>query len=448
MPDQQSVLDDNLIKQIFNQLNLGVVKFVQKLNVGFSNDVYSVDDKYILKVCKSTEDEINLGKEVYLCKLFKDIVPAPKVIAFDTSKKFLDRHFIIYQKIAGENLYTQWHLYDDTQRKNIIKQICGMLKEINSISYVDFAQKFNIDVNVGWEDNINNRINDWLDKIAEKQILSLDVMYKIRQYLNKNKDVLKEQEMALTYWDVHFDNFLVHDAKIVGMLDFERTEIASIDYALDIIRRTVSFPKKYASEESEKYIVDDDYKNLMEWYKDYYPELFDFKNLDKRLDIYSIERRLGDIYYYPEATEPRQDLEKLINYQKEIYVDPRHTEHAFDLPFWRDNEKLWALKVPAEEMNINELLWILDIPFWEDADGNIVITPNEVMADPKKYQMHWDKIQSANTSFPIDIMKNKNGKWLTLDGLHRLVKIVINGGKTIQVRKIPPELIHLTAKEE
>ncbi|MDO8617748.1 MAG: hypothetical protein Q7N87_02575 [Candidatus Uhrbacteria bacterium] len=134
--------------------------------------------------------------------------------------------------------------------------------------------------------------------------------------------------------------------------------------------------------------------------------------------------------------------------KKKIYVDPRHDEHAFDLPFWRDNEKLWALKVPVEEIEINELLWIFDVPFWEDKDGNIVITPNEVIRDLDKYPDHRDRIKNSNTSHPLDIMKNKKGEWLTLDGLHRLVKLFLEGKKTVRVRKIPPELIHLTARDE
>lgn len=133
---------------------------------------------------------------------------------------------------------------------------------------------------------------------------------------------------------------------------------------------------------------------------------------------------------------------------KAIYVDPKHKEHAFDLPFWRDNQKLWALKVPVEKMSINELLWILDVPFWEDDRGNIVITPNEVINNPDKYPSHRDRIAAADTSYPIDIMKNKKGKWLTLDGLHRLAKLAIEKAPTVKVRKIPPELIHLTARDE
>ena len=133
---------------------------------------------------------------------------------------------------------------------------------------------------------------------------------------------------------------------------------------------------------------------------------------------------------------------------KEIYVDPRHKEYSFALWFWRDNKKLWALDVPVEEMDIDEFLWILDIPFWEDKDGNIVITPNEVINNLDKYPYHRDKIKNSDTFYPIDIMKNKKGKWLTLDGLHRLVKMFLNKESKIRVRKIPSKLIHLTKRDE
>jgi len=139
---------------------------------------------------------------------------------------------------------------------------------------------------------------------------------------------------------------------------------------------------------------------------------------------------------------------KSVKPKKEIHVDPRHEEHSFDLPFWRDDRKLWALEVPVEEMNIDELRWIMDVPFWEDDDGNIVITPNEVIQNMDRYPDHRDRIQNADNSFPLDVMKNKKGEWLTLDGLHRLVKQILEGRKTVRVRKIPREIVHLTARDE
>lgn len=133
--------------------------------------------------------------------------------------------------------------------------------------------------------------------------------------------------------------------------------------------------------------------------------------------------------------------------KKDIYVDPRHIEHSFDLPFWRDNKKLWALNVPVEEMDINEFVWMLDIPFWEDDGGSIVITPREVINNPDDYPDHRSKMEKCDTSFPLDIMKNKKGRWCTLDGLHRFVKLFMKEEKFVRVRKIPPEMIHLAAKD-
>lgn len=162
--------------------------------------------------------------------------------------------------------------------------------------------------------------------------------------------------------------------------------------------------------------------------------------------------KLNNWYFYMNESKTNRvecgQNEESEDKKKEIYVDPRHTEHSFDLPFWRDNSKLWALEVPVEEMSIDELRWIMDVPFWEDEDGNIVITPNEVIQNLDKYPDHRDRIQNSDPSFPLDIMKNKKGEWLTLDGLHRLVKEMLDGKIVVRVRKVPPELVHLTARDE
>ncbi len=114
--------------------------------------------------------------------------------------------------------------------------------------------------------------------------------------------------MALTYWDPHFDNFIVRGEKIVGMLDFERTDIMSIDYVLDIVQRMVRRPEKYASEESEQFTKAADYSSLLDWYQEFYPELFDFEDLERRLDIYSISYSLSEIDWYPQAEAAKQEL--------------------------------------------------------------------------------------------------------------------------------------------
>ncbi|MBI4058734.1 hypothetical protein HY404_00685 [Candidatus Microgenomates bacterium] len=118
-------------------------------------------------------------------------------------------------------------------------------------------------------------------------------------------------------------------------------------------------------------------------------------------------------------------------------------EVGFD--FHWSEEKVWALDLPVEEMDISELEWHFDIPFWDKPGGFYDLTPNEVLANPKGYKEEFDRTMKSDLSYPLDIMFWKN-RWLLLDGLHRLVKAKQLGMKTIKVRKIPKEAIPLIRK--
>ncbi|HNZ86355.1 MAG TPA: hypothetical protein PLD95_02010 [bacterium] len=109
-----------------------------------------------------------------------------------------------------------------------------------------------------------------------------------------------------------------------------------------------------------------------------------------------------------------------------------------------DEGKVWKLDEPISEMDIKELEWHFDIPFWcENGDYNL--TPGVVINNPKKHKKEYERIMLCDLKYPLDIMEN-NGKWLLLDGLHRLTKAYIQGNKTVVVRKIPreriPEILH------
>ncbi len=103
-------------------------------------------------------------------------------------------------------------------------------------------------------------------------------------------------------------------------------------------------------------------------------------------------------------------------------------------------EKVWSLNVPTEEMSIDELKWHFDIPFlWENADV-YNLKPQDVIDKPMEHGDEYARTMRADLSHPIDIMENK-GRWLILDGLHRLMKATIQEESTVQVRKIPREKI-------
>ena len=117
-------------------------------------------------------------------------------------------------------------------------------------------------------------------------------------------------------------------------------------------------------------------------------------------------------------------------------------EVGFDFN-WSE-EKVWSLDIPVETISLKELEWHLEVPFWSTMDGYYNLKPSDVIIFPKRYQEEYHKIMKSNLSYPIDIMANK-GRWLILDGLHRLAKAKILKKKKIKVRKIPrskiPEIV-------
>lgn len=304
-------LTDNQIKILFNNIGIGSISEIEPIKVGFSNALYSIDDKYVLKAAKSERDNEYLKREAYLSDLFKDRLPVPAIIQADIINKYLDRVFIIYEKIQGENLYMKWHELGVDERRRLVNTICSYMKIINETPYEEYAKRFKLDTSTSWQGMVLGKINNYLAPIVSQRLLDQDLINKIKAFVNDHKDALSEQRMALTYYDPHFDNFIVSDNRIVGILDFERTEIFSIDYVLDLIKRMVDYPKKYASAEAEQFIIPEDYSGLFNWYKEFYPELFNFKQMDMRLKLYAMAHDLRERLEY-RSSDSEERLRALV----------------------------------------------------------------------------------------------------------------------------------------
>lgn len=129
---------------------------------------------------------------------------------------------------------------------------------------------------------------------------------------------------------------------------------------------------------------------------------------------------------------------------KKIKLPKIIKEVGFDFD-WSE-EKVWRLDIPVEDMDMTELEWHFEIPFWNTPGGYYDLTPNKVLANPEKYKEEFEQTMKVDLSYPLDIMFWK-GRWLMLDGLHRLVKAKKLGLQTVKVRKIPQEAVSLIRKQ-
>jgi len=302
----ETTLTNAQITAIFQEHGLEANE-ISRITVGFTNEIHQVDN-YILKVCVKEENEPQFKKETFLYEALKDKVAVPELVAVDTSKDLINSYYMIYCKIEGEPLASHWHELTNEQRKELIKQFCEQLKLIATFDRAGYARVCHVDPELDWQQHHLAEIRKWKAIVTEKQLFSPEKLQAINEFIDKYQHTLKPQQLAVTYWDVHFDNVLVQNkTDFAGLIDFESVDIVSIDYLLATVRRMVQEPHRYLSLEMEPFANKADYEHLVEWYEEFYPELFDFPDLERRLDLYDLADILRLRVYFPNENTERLD---------------------------------------------------------------------------------------------------------------------------------------------
>ena len=124
---------DKIIDTIIssNKSLFGKNPLVEKINVGFTNTIYCVNDSYIVKVCTDLSNEDNFKREIDFYNLNNQNSFIPKLYYSNISKEIVPYFYEILEKINGVSLFNVWHIYSEEQRENIIKQLCDFIKQMH-----------------------------------------------------------------------------------------------------------------------------------------------------------------------------------------------------------------------------------------------------------------------------------------------------------------------------
>lgn len=275
---------------------------VHRINIGFTNTLYNINNKYIIKICTNINNEEKFKKEITFYNSNKDNNLIPKLFFYDVDKSTIPYMYEVLEKIDGVSLYDVWYKFDETEREKIIRQLCDAMKKFHSNKgkLYDWAKK-TADIYV-----------ELYKKAKETDLFSTEELNLLDEAYNKFSELLKSEEVVLVHNDLHFDNIFYKDSKI-KLIDFERSIYAPKDFELDILYRMIRKPWKFASEDNEKYTKLSDYKNIMGYIEKYYPELIHVNNLYKRLAIYDVVYFLKQYINSPHIDELKQDILKAAN---------------------------------------------------------------------------------------------------------------------------------------
>jgi serine/threonine protein kinase len=288
-----------IIDEIVNKHKIlfGSKPIIKKINIGFTNTIYSINEKYIVKICTNHDNEENFKNEIEFYNNNKFNKNIPKLYYSCINKKEIIYFYEIIEKISGVSLYSIWHKLDEKERQNTIKKLCKIIKSFHKKKYESY----------NWSKYLKERFVKLYLKANELKVFNKEDKETINDAFSKFDDYLFSDDFVLVHNDLHFDNIFYNNGEI-KIIDFERVLIAPRDFELDIYYRMIRNPIKFASEEEEKYIKESDYLNIIKYTKEYYPKLFDIPNLEKRLAIYDMVYYMEQIIEYPHLGELKMNI--------------------------------------------------------------------------------------------------------------------------------------------
>lgn len=247
---------------------------ITEINAGFNNDLFDIDNNYIIKVCGNGKEE-KFEKENQFYIENSNSTNIPKLYKYDNTKTIIDSVYEIISKINGKSLYYYWYKMTEIEREATIKEIIDILKDIHKSKFEPY----------NWTNYIKSQIQDYYKKT--KKYFSTEDQVLIEQSFTKYDNYLKDNKFAFIHNDLHFDNIIKND-KGLYLIDFNDAMIATIDYEFRLLYRCKDMPWKWANSEMDSLQKPEDYQNIDTYIKKYYKEISDIEFLDERMIIYSI----------------------------------------------------------------------------------------------------------------------------------------------------------------
>lgn len=290
-----------------NKNILGPVKNIYEVNAGFNNTLFSVNNKYIIKVCTNKDKENTFDKEYEFYTKNKDNKFIPKLYTYDTSKKYVPYVYEIMEQLPGKTLYYFWYKMTELEREETIKKLITIIKKIHSSKVETFD----------WAKTIKSKVKENIEN--SKELFTNTEYNTIEKSLELYDEYLKDNKFAFIHNDLHFDNIIYHDKKLT-IIDFNDCMIAPIDFEFRQIYACQEKPWKWANTEMDPLQKPKDYKNVFNYVKKYYESLNNIQYLEKRMIIYKILDSSKHLKKY-KSKELINDI--IINTNKLLTVEKR-----------------------------------------------------------------------------------------------------------------------------
>jgi hypothetical protein len=219
------------------------------------------------------------------------------------------KDWMIVERLPGQPLARSWPTMSEQQRHDAVRDIAIKLRAVH----------------------LTQEPPGLLASPASPQVLGLDgeravdtllaALQRARSLANIDASVIQAAILFVTerahliepfdthtlvHGDLTFENVLCHEGKVVALLDFEWSRRVPPDVDLDILLRFCAYPFLHVAPDYEHLASPEEYRLVPWWFRDSYPELFEFPAQLDRMRIYSLAYDVRELLAHPPGVRPNE----------------------------------------------------------------------------------------------------------------------------------------------
>lgn len=280
----------SVVRSICNQEKIAV-ETLRPLSGGQINQVFLVNDQYVIRIGARQDAYLRLQRETSLLQRLAGSLPVPHVYAFGEHD---GQVYQIQQYVSGAKLYQVWGQLAPAQQDQIVSELAGYRKTLASLRFPDFGLYYEAMHHVNWADFITTKFQKTLAEIAALNLrMAPGFLDLAAEYFAMHQTSLAGGAPCLVHGDLWLGNILVEQGHITALLDFEFALQAPQDYELLKIEDFSLYPNDYAEEGDENFCAAD-FAGFCQLLRKHDAALFETPRLRERLNLYHLEAALSD----------------------------------------------------------------------------------------------------------------------------------------------------------
>lgn len=288
-----------ILNILLEDIGLGRNNSYYRINTGFNNMVFSINEEYIVKICHNQDRETNFINEInFYNENNYDFIP--EIITYDLTKNKVPFYYIIQKKIQGSNLYTLWSSLTNEERQRVLNDLLNFMKIIHSkkVEQIDYKNKI-----------VGDYLN-YLSLIENGAVLSKDkiaYLYKLKESITK---IYHPYKICLIHGDLQFNNIILIPDGNIKIIDFEDYEVAPIEKEFDSLFRMSQYPHTFLQRDNNNQIDRKKFLEVKDFFEKNYDEVCKHENFANNILTFEILNSIRWIYKYPDYERYNQILFK------------------------------------------------------------------------------------------------------------------------------------------